>query len=217
MQRKITLLLLFITNFYAKSQELNLDKETGIYQFSEVVIVEGKNEEEIFNIVKEWASSNINNFNRRNGEKMDFLIAKKNTEVVDAAYKNNAPLKLSDKEAGKIIISVASKYNGTEAGTIRTMYVNYDLKIIVKDGKLKFEAINFSYNHINNANGKLMPISGFKDEGNCGSKGNFETLVNCKIAKNAFEKMIYWFSEDIKEIKESLIKSLKTSKNEKDF
>ncbi len=215
-QIKLTVFTLLIS-ITLKAQTLKFDSESSSYLLSEVVAVDGKTEEQIFNAVKEWASSDVSNFNRRNAEKMDILVAKKNTEVIDAGYKIDNPLKLADKEGGKLIIAVSSKYNGTQIGTIRTMYVNYDLKVIVKDGKFKFEAANFSYNHINNATGKLMPLSGFKDGGDCGSKGTFETLKNCDVAEKAFNKMIEWYNEDITLIKDSLTKKIKSSKNEKDF
>ena len=217
MKKTFTIIILLSTTLLGFGQNLKLDSESNVFLYSTVISFDGKTEAQLFNSITEWSSSNISNFNRKNLEKTDTFVDRKDLATLDAAYRIDTPLKLSDKEGGKIIDAVIVKYNGSQLGTIRTLYINYDIKIIVKDGKIKFEALNFVYNHFNNASGKPMQIWGWKDEGDCASKGTFEALAKCEKADKAFEKIIVWFDEDITKLKDGLVKFIKSSKNEKDF
>ena len=138
----------------------------------------------LYNISKDWLATNTSKFNIANGQKGQaaealFGIKKANTQSTDALYKNDAPLVMQDIESKKLIGKCVIKYNGSTFGCIRVMYLQCDIKISIKQNKIKSEITNFSYTNYNQVTMQQMQLAGWKDEGFCSSKGEIEGLLKC--------------------------------------
>jgi len=170
--------------------------------------------EQIFSTVKEWFSTNTKNFNRSNSDKNfstgDALlgIQRGNSALIDQLYKNDQPLKLQDPIDKKLIGKGILKYTGTSMGCIRVVYIEYDIKVFVKDYKLKVEITNLNYTHYNQMSMQQSQIYGWSDNGPCSSKNTIENLLTCERCSGEFEKFYYYISTDMDKITTDLKKYL---------
>lgn len=170
--------------------------------------------DQIFSIVKEWFSTNTKNFNHSNSDKNfstgDALIGiqRGNSAPIDQLYKNDQPLKLQDPVDKKLIGKGVLKYTGTSMGCIRVVYIEYDIKVFVKDYKLKVEITNLNYTHYNQMSMKQSQIYGWSDDGPCSSKNTIENLLTCERCSGEFEKFYSYITTDMDKITTDLKKYL---------
>lgn len=159
--------------------------------------------EMLFNGVKEFFALNPSVFNRGNSDKnfqgAGFWLgtSAKSSSDADALHKNETPLKLSDKDANKVIGRVAMKYSGGTMGCIRILYLTYDVILQFKDGRYKYELANFNYTHYNQATMKRSQIYGFNDSGPCGSQNALENLLECTRCPNEFSTFYNYLNSDV--------------------
>ena len=194
----LTAVLILIINQVKSQTDLPKD-ENGSINFTEVVTTTNElTESQIFDNFKDWISTKSVNFNRSNSEKNQLLFgtAKANFVQIDALHKNDAPLKLSDKESFKLIARIVNKYTGTQMGCIRIVYFQYDLIVKIKDGRYKYEITNFTYIHYNQVDGKQVQFYAINDKGPCKSKGDLNELLQCDKCKGEFAKMYAYLIAD---------------------
>ena len=221
----ITLTLASIMIFGFCFSQTNFPKNNdGEISFTEVVKTNNQlNAADIYENFKEWVSSKSSNFNRSNTEKnaqgTEIWLAqtKGNFQQIDALFKNDNPLKLSDKESHKIIAKIVNKYTGGTMGCIRVIYVEYDLIVKIKDGRYKYEIKDFFYTHYNQASGKQIQIYGWKDEGACKSKGDLNELLSCSHCKKEFQKFYFYLKSDLKDFTDEMKKEIDKKVEEEDW
>lgn len=218
MKKLLIIPVLFILINQVKSQTDFPENEGGNISFNEVVTTSNQmSENQIYNNLKDWISTKSSNFNRSNSEKnaqgseVWGGTTKQNFAQIDALYKNETPLKLSDKESYKLIAKIVNKYTGGTMGCIRILYFEYDLIIKIKDSKYKYEITNFTYTHYNQSTGKQTQMYGMKDEGPCKSKGDLNELFECERCKKDFQKLYDYLKNDI----HILIEDMKTNTDKK--
>ncbi len=202
-----TILFLGICNTIVAQTKLPIDSATGNVVFRTVIQLDTTYKaDRIFSIVKEWFSSNSKEFNRSNTDKNGaaadaFLGVKKaNSTTLDQLYKNEQPLKLQDATEKKLIGKGVLKYTGTTFGCVRIMYVEYDIKVFVKDYKLKVEVANLNYAHYNQVTLKPAQLGSWQDEGNCSSKGVMENLVKCDKCEDGLGEFYLYLKDDIRKL-----------------
>lgn len=223
--KKITLTLVLILTFGLCFSQTDFPKnDDGEISFSEVVKTNNDlSEAEIYENFKEWISTKSSNFNRSNAEKnaqgseVWLGTTKSNFQHVDALFDNDDPLKLSDKETKKIIAKIVNKYTGGTMGCIRVVYLEYDLIVKIKDGRYKYEIENFVYTHYNQASGKQIQMYGFKDEGDCKSKGDLSELLLCTRCKKEFQKFYSYLKTDITDLVVEMKKEIDKNVEEEDW
>ncbi|MBT6997699.1 MAG: DUF4468 domain-containing protein [Prolixibacteraceae bacterium] len=112
--KKLIIILLF-SPFICFSQNLEIDKESGKYTKQEVIEIENKSKDDLFNKTIEWITLNYNS--------ADDVI------------------QLKDKELGKIII----KGNFSSSMYMKQGWINHTLVLDFKDNKLRYKYTDFSY------------------------------------------------------------------------
>ena len=156
----------------------------------------------LFSATKAWFSTNPKNFWRSNSEKQSTSLLlgtdDKDMAAVNLAYKNETPLKLADADEKHCIGHSVIRYTGSKLGCIRIIFLEYDLDVVVKDGKAKIEANNFNYTHYNQATGKQFQVYGLADKGNCKSKGTIEALLACDHCDKEQAKLYAFVDENVK-------------------
>lgn len=165
---------------------LPFDSATGKIVYTNIVKVDSTiNSRDIYNAFKEWISSDISTFYIISSEKSSnttdaiFGARKSNMSTVDLQFKNANPLKMSDPETNKLIGQAVIKYFGSSLGCVRLIYLTFDIKIQIKDGKYKYDITNFDYTHYNPYNGYKITFNTLSDKGNCKSSGDIEDLIHC--------------------------------------
>lgn len=197
--------------------------DDGKIAYSSVIIVDStKSGEELYKSAKEFFSTNLPNFQRSNSEKnfqgsnLWLGTTKKNAEQVDALYRNDTPITLSEKEDKKIISRIVNKYTGGTMGCLRILYFEYDVILNFKAGRYKYEATNFRYTHYNQATMKQSQIYGMNDSGVCNSKNTLDNLLKCEKCKNEFRKMYEYIDSDTRKLLEEMNTFIKERKSDND-
>ena len=211
--------LLLISSLTNGQSKLPMDTVSKKVVFKQIIELDTTYKADlIYSIVKEWFSTNSKKFNRSNSDKNfstgdAFLgIQRGNSTQVDQLYKNDQPLKLYDQAEKKLIGHGVMKYTGTSMGCIRVLYLEYDIKVLIKDFKLKVEVTNLNYTHYNQMSMKQSQIYGWTDDGPCNSKNTIENLLTCKRCKGEFEDFYSYLSSDLPEIIKDLKKFLLDNK-----
>jgi hypothetical protein len=161
----------------------------------------------IYNIIKEWFSSDISKFSISGSEKgsatTDALWGtnKQSMATIDLSYKNEQPLKLDDPNNKKLIGRVVCKYFGSSYGCVRVVYLTFDIKTLIKDGKYKYEIANFTYSHYNPYNNAYkMTFGTFSDKGPCKSSGPIEELIGCTNCPEGLGKFFSFIDQQVKQL-----------------
>lgn len=223
--KKIVLTFVLILTFGLCFSQTDFPKNNdGEISFSEVVKTNNElSGTEIYENFKEWISTKSSNFNRSNAEKnaqgseVWLGTTKSNFQHIDALFDNEVPLKLSDKDSKKIIAKIVNKYTGGTMGCIRVVYLEYDLIVKIKDGRYKYEIENFVYTHYNQASGKQTQMYGWKDEGDCKSKGNLSELLLCTRCKKEFLKFYIYLKTDMTDLVEEMKKEIDKEAEKEDW
>lgn len=214
----LVILLLGSITTYGQSK-LPIDTATNKVVFREVIELDSTYKaEQIYSIVKEWFSTNSKNFNRSNSDKNfntgDFLLGseRKNSGQLDQLYKNDQPLKLQDPTDKKLIGKSILKYTGTSFGCVRVLYLEYDIKVFIKDYKLKVDITNINYAHYNQMTMKQQQFNSWADNGPCNSKNTIENLLTCDKCGKEFDKFYSYLTTDMTKILTDLKTFLKDNK-----
>lgn len=226
-------LSLFIFSTMGYSQEtsksnelpkLQMDKESGSVLYKEIIELDAAyNSQKLFNLSKEWATTNNKLLNGSNSENQSdalssfFGVKKVSPATVDQLFKNEQPLKFQDDVAKRLVVKGVNKYTGGTYGCIRVVYLEYDIKIAVKDAKAKIEITNITYTHYNLATMKQCQIGSWSDEGDCKSKGQIEGLLKCDNCVGEQNELYSYIDKEMKTVigsyKDFLIKNKKTDEN----
>jgi hypothetical protein len=206
-------LLYTVPAFTQLSTIMPYDTSTKKIIYSEVVKMDTSiNPQTIYQAAKGWFLSDITKFNKAGSTKGSdvtdaFFTGNKSTMVTnDLKHKVDQPL-TSDDPQGRVLIGRGMyKYFGSSLGMIRSVYINFSIKIQVKKGRYKYEITNFATAHYNPYTGKSCTYGSFSDKGNCQSSGPMENLIFCDSGiTNAIEKMfnstdqyIQWLTSDLK-------------------
>lgn len=220
--KKLTTLLIIIFSgtimSYGQSK-LPVDSTTGKVVFREIIELDTTyNADKIFSIVKEWLSTNTKFFNRSNSDKnyetadMLFGNRKGNSTQLDQLYKIDQPLKFQDAIEKKLIGKSVLKYTGGSMGCFRILYLEYDIKVFIKNYKLKVDITNLNYTHYNQASMKQSQMYGFNDTGTCNSKNTIENLLKCNHCSGEYDKFYSFLTADMNILTTDLKTFLQTSK-----
>lgn len=225
MKNLITLLICLITTL-SFGQTLPIDSTSHKVVFKKIIELDSSYSSDVlYNLTKEWFTTNNREFNRSNSEKQNnstnaLIGVNKSTSssssLVQQLYNNETPLKFQDFETKKLIGKGISKYNGSTFGGIRVMYVEYDIKISVKESKIRVEITNFNYTHYNQVTMQQVQMYGWKDEGPCNSKNSIESLLTCDKIQPALNSFYTYLNDDINKFTESFISYIKSSPKQND-
>lgn len=203
--------------------KLQVDKESGNVIYKEIIGLDSiYTAQKLFNLSKEWATTNNKLFNGSNSENQSdavsafFGVRKVNPATVDQLYKNEQPLKFQDDAAKRLVVKGVNKYTGGTYGCIRVVYLEYDVKIAVKDAKVKIEITNIGYTHYNLATMKQCQIGGWSDEGDCKSKGQIEGLLKCDSCEGGLTDLYSYIDKEMKVVINSYKSFLVTNKKSDD-
>jgi hypothetical protein len=172
----------------------------------------------LYNSCKEWFSSNITKFNRSSSEKNSSLnddlfgTQKKDMATIDLSYKNNQPLKMDDPSQKKLIGTCVLKYFGSSMGCVRVVYLTFDIIILIKDRKYKYEITNFEYSHYNPYKAAKIGFNLTNDKGPCKSTGPIEDLLNCKNCTDRLNEFYSYIDKEIKFMINNLNEFTKSSR-----
>ncbi len=108
-------IILLFSPFLCLSQNLEIDKESGKYTKQQVIEIENKLKDDLFNKTIEWITLNYNS--------ADDVI------------------QLKDKELGKIIV----KGNFSSNMYMKKGWINHTLVLDFKDNKFRYKYSDFSY------------------------------------------------------------------------
>ena len=219
MKKYLLIIILSITTNLIAQRQLPIDSISGKIVFKTIIELDSTyNSKKIYELAREWFSTNPKMFSKSNGDRnndageMLLGIERSNSTSIDQLHKNSEPLKLQDPENKKLIGKGLLKYTGSSLGCIRILYFDYDLKISIKDSRLKLEITNFNYTHYNQITMKQVQIYGWNDNGLCNSQNSIESLLKCERCKNEFEKLYNYLVVDMKKTSENLTKFLKDNK-----
>ncbi len=126
-----------------------------------------------------------------------------------------------DEENKKIVCKSVFVYPSS-GFSLRTLFVEYNITYHFRDGRMKVDLDNFGYTHYeisNNGNANQQQIYGFKDSGDCSSKGTLEQLSRCNRFQKQIKKALEAIdnnSEVILSKIESEAKQIKTSSDDSD-
>lgn len=211
MKNILLILVLVPVMGFAQNVTLQKDTATGKVVFRHVMEFDSVyTSDALYGIVKEWLSSDISKFNISNSEKnanaTNVLLGVKtgNSAPVEALYKNDQPLRMQDEAAKKMIGRGVIKYMGSNLGCLRKTYWEFDIKISIKNGKIKSEITNFTYTHYNQVSMQQVQIYGWSDKGPCGSKGELEMLMQCHECPNDLSKLYDFIINSSKDLQVSL-------------
>jgi hypothetical protein len=203
-----------------ESPKLQIDKESGSVLYKEIIELDATyNSQKLFNLSKEWATTNSKLFNAANSEDQSnvtsifFGTKKANPAVVDQLFKNDQPLKFQDDVAKRLVVKGVNKYTGSTYKCLKIIYLEFDVKIAVKDAKAKIEITNVAYTHYNQASMKQMQIYGWSDEGNCQSKGLIEGLLKCDHCEGDLNDLYSYIDKEMKTVINSYKSFLVKNKN----
>ena len=175
--------------------------------YSKIIVLDSSyNSTIIYNTLKEWFSTDISKFYRTSSEKGSaandgFWGTKKaNMATVDLSFKNDQPLKLDDPANKKLIGRIVCKYFGSSYGCVRLIYLTFDIKVQVKDGKYKYEMTNFAYTHYNPYQANKIGFNVMNDKGPCKSTGPIEELLQCDNCKDGLEKFYRYIDNEVKSL-----------------
>jgi len=136
--KKLLLPLLFICSLSYGQKEpliLPIDSITNKITYSEVVKVDSVSKQELFSRAREWFAK---------------------------AYKNSSKvIQMEDKESGKIVgKALMQVYHKALGMTFESGYINYTISIYIKDGKYKYEFVDFYHTGQYVGNGNRIPDYG---------------------------------------------------------
>lgn len=186
--------------------------------FTEVVKLDPSNAaEDIYNSFKRWIASNTNNFSRtiesKSSQSREKWLGTRALSAEDEKlFKNDNPLKLDSKS--ELIVRVVSRYEGSSMACIRYLVIDYNIGILIKDGKYKYEITDFNYANYDLKTKKLKPIRAL-DENCKSSKGALESLLKCEKCSKGINKFSVSFIEDVN-LLIGKIEAIKVSKTKKD-
>jgi|GEM_PF-3139840 hypothetical protein len=209
MKKLIILSFLLIWN-YSKAQEkpiLPFDTVSKKVIYSGIVKVDSSiNANTLYNIIKEWFASDVSKFYRTSSEKGSasndaiWGTPKANMATIDLSFKNDQPLKLDDPGNKKLIGRVVCKYFGSSYGCVRLIYLTFDFKIQVKDGRYKYDVTNFDYTHYNHYTATKIGFNVMSDKGPCKSTGPIEGLLQCDKCTSGLEKFYSFIDTEVKKL-----------------
>ena len=101
-------------------------------------------------------------------------------------------------------------------GCLRVLYIEYDIKVFVKNYKLKIGIMNLNYTHYNQVSMKQSQIYGFNDSGACNSKNTIENLLKCDHCSGEFDKLYSFLTADMSKLTADLKIFLKSNKKSGD-
>jgi hypothetical protein len=116
---------------------------------------------------------------------------------LDQLYKNENPLKSEDPEDKRLAGLSTIKYTGGKFTCVRIMYLQYNIKVAFKDGKARFEATDFTYNHYNQQTVEKQQLYGFSDKGVCGSSNTLENLLKCDKCSGELTQLQAYVAETL--------------------
>ena len=129
--------------------------------------------------------------------------------TIEANSRNRTTF-VSETPPKTIRVNLYQYFQGKGAGAVRTLYIDSDLKIDIKNSKYRYTLSNFNWTHWNHFSGVQMPIKFSKD---CGVRGTLYQLHSlCTKATKSRKKAFILIHEDvntfIEELKEFITSEL---------
>jgi hypothetical protein len=116
--------------------------------------------------------------------------------TIEASAKNRTTF-ISEDAPRTIRVNFFQYFQGKGAGAIRTLHIDANLKIDIKNGKYRYTLSNFKWNHWNHFSGAPMSIWSTKKD--CKDRGTLYQLQNlCNKATKNREKALQEIDRDIK-------------------
>ena len=194
--------------------QLPMDSVSHKIVFKRTVTVDSTAKAEaLYKAARVWFATTPKVLNPSNAENNSDAMAmltgvhKGDQSKLDQLYKNENPLK-SEDAADKRLAGVSTiKYTGGKFTCIRILYLQYNIKLAFRDGKARFEATDFTYNHYNQQTVEKQQLYGFSDKGPCGSSNTLENLLLCDHCDGEMKEMHAYVAETV----EKQVASLKAA------
>lgn len=187
--KKLLLPLLFICSLsYGQKTSLILpiDSITNKITYSEVIKVDSVNKQELFSRAREWFAK---------------------------AYKNSSKvIQMEDKESGKIVgKALMQVYHKALGMSFESGYINYTISIYIKDGRYKYEFVDFYHT------GQLVSGGRIPDYGICENMINTKDKTIGMSYQKTYNYYLFQMNNNINALVEDLkLSMLSKSKNNND-
>ena len=201
--KKLIFLLPFILIENIYSKDLNImPVENNEVMYQEVVNLNGSySDEDVFEAVKSFLSEN--NLHRKTDAGYSTGMAlvggvtiSPTMSIVEANNRNRKTL-VSENPPKSIRVNYYQSFQGKGAGALRTLYIDSDLKIDIKDSKYRYTLNDFKWIHYNHFTGEQMPIWGNRNP-DCNDRGTLYQLHSlCKKGTKSRKKAMELINEDI--------------------
>ena len=192
-------LFLLANNILAKSSNILPIKDNKVIFQNIVNLEKSHSKEEIFNSAKSFLSDANLHRNIDLGFSTGFALFGVNIppamKIIESNERNRDTF-VSENSPKTIRVNFFQYYQGKGAGALRTLFLNADLQVDIKDNKYRYTLDNFKWNHYNHFTGVQMPI--WSTDQNCGMRGTlFELDAKCSKANRSRKKAIEMINEDV--------------------
>ncbi|MCX2679117.1 hypothetical protein OOZ15_04115 [Galbibacter sp. EGI 63066] len=203
---KKLLLITLLLSFASNAQEFEFDS-----------IVNYNSDKDISKEAEKILASNAVNLYKTNREIQGFVSGKsKRITLLSEEKQENTGLSYVGES--EVIASAMYKYEGTQMGCIRVMFINYDISLKFKEDRYKIELSNYNYSHYNNKTSDAVQVYGMKDVGPCRSKNSIEDFINnCKRCKRQKRDLVEYLTKDAKETIKTIASEMDERLNEDDW
>jgi hypothetical protein len=221
--KKIIFLLMAICGLqHVFAQKLlKIDTTTGKILYKNIVEVDSSGN--TYGVIKRWFTENKSVFNRGNNEKAGvglqamFGLQKNGSADLDQIYVIDNPLKYESSSEMRMNGIGVIKYTGSNLGCLRLVYIQYDIRVSVKETKYKIEITNLTYTSYNPYNNnQQMQFSGLNNKGPCSSKGSLETLLDCDGCDKPLRDMYTFIHFEMSKIMVDLENYIRLNKSSND-
>tara|TARA_B100001093_G_C26607896_1_gene918834 strand:+ start:86 stop:745 length:660 start_codon:yes stop_codon:yes gene_type:complete len=196
--KNITTILLIVFSLNIFSLEIMPVEENKVIYKGVVELDPSLTQKQIYDSVRSFLSSS--NLHRKFGlgdsTGMDFFVTKSGLMgTIESNLKNRSTF-ISEDNPKTIKVNFFQYFEGKGAGGIRTLHIDANLKVDVKDGKYRYKLSNFTWNHWNHHKGVQMSIWSTKKD--CKDRGTLYQLQNlCNRATKKRKEALTALDKDI--------------------
>ena len=143
------------------------------------------------------------------------------TMAMIEANNRNRETFVSENTPKNIRVNYYQSFQGKGAGALRTLYIDSDLRVDIKNGRYRYTLTNFNWTHYNHFTGEQAPIWGNRNV-NCNDRGSLyqlHTLCNkgTKSRKKAMTLIHQDISTFLKELETHVTSELNNAGSDADW
>jgi len=170
--------------------------------------------EDVYASALDWLKDSVR-FTHYNAEPpIDTIKAKKNKRKAEAEaqFANPRPLQIQEPATNRALGMGIIRYYGSMNGSIKLLYIKYDIGIRIHDGQATITVSNIHYFHYHPASYKQVPLYNFSGGKPCDEVGTLETLIGCENFRDEFSNLALYCNKEIHAHMEHFLSMLKQKK-----